>query len=126
VTPDADEALTEIEGRSKHRAAPAACDAVREMRGIAKDTRSRVDQMASGDIVVDVWEERDRLSIRVEDAKTGCVVAEWWDDDARQMFEDGFFEGSIEPAGPPYNVGLQRPSRDLKRSVAEYLDSVKI
>ena len=72
---------------------------------------------------VDVWEERDRLSIVVTD-RDDKDVAEWWDDDARQMFEDGFFEsgrnlessvikylqdmdviGSAYPNNPPQNIG---------------------
>jgi hypothetical protein len=41
---------------------------------------------------VDVWQERDRLSIVVSDEwHDGKTVAEWWDDDARSMVEDGFF-----------------------------------
>ena len=40
---------------------------------------------------VAVWEERDRLSVVVTDRETGEDIAEWWDDDARSMFEDGFF-----------------------------------
>lgn len=56
---------------------------------------------------VDVWEERDRLSIIVTDPTTGETIAEWWDDDARQMFEDGFFD-----------------RRKLAASVAEYCRDV--
>lgn len=44
------------------------------------------------DVTVDSWEERDRFGIFVTDDRDGSTVAEWWDDDARQMFEDGFFE----------------------------------
>lgn len=40
---------------------------------------------------VSVWEERDRLCIEVIDDDSDLTIAEWWDDDARQMFEDGFF-----------------------------------
>lgn len=79
-------------------------------------------------LTVDVWEERDRLSIVVTDAK-GRDVAEWWDDDARQMFEDGFFnrrdlEGSViryvkEMGLRPRrkDVGITKPKRPkgLKR-----------
>ena len=39
---------------------------------------------------VEVWEERDRLHIGL--LSNGHYIADWWDDDARQMFEDGFFE----------------------------------
>lgn len=59
---------------------------------------------------VNVWEERDRLSIVVSDEfNGGKTVAEWWDDDARQMFEDGFFTRG--------NIG---------ESVMEYLASVGV
>lgn len=45
-----------------------------------------------GQVKVTVWEERDRLHIGIVDKKTEQVsIADWWDDDARQMFEDGFF-----------------------------------
>ena len=39
------------------------------------------------DVRVEVWEERDRLH-----KETGVYYQSWWDDDARQMFEDGFFK----------------------------------
>jgi hypothetical protein len=41
---------------------------------------------------VDIWEERDRLGIWATDLRRGKVEFEVWDDDARQMFEDGFFK----------------------------------
>jgi len=54
---------------------------------------------------VDKWEERDRLHIALyfdpehagrrrgeRYSGDGQEVASWWDDDARGMFEDGFFE----------------------------------
>lgn len=57
---------------------------------------------------VAVWGERDRLSIVVTDRETGEDIAGWWDDDARSMFEDGFFKrGSA-----------------LESSVLDYLDSM--
>jgi hypothetical protein len=40
---------------------------------------------------VSFWQERDRMHIEVVDNETDQTIAEWWDDDARQMFEDGFF-----------------------------------
>ena len=45
---------------------------------------------------VESWEERDRLGIWVTDNETGKTVFEVWDDDARQMFEDGFFKTGKE------------------------------
>ncbi len=44
------------------------------------------------DVRVELWEERDRLHIGIQDKETGAYYKSWWDDDARQMFEDGFFK----------------------------------
>ena len=44
------------------------------------------------DVRVELWEERDRLHIGIQDKDTGDYYKSWWDDDARQMFEDGFFK----------------------------------
>ncbi len=43
-------------------------------------------------VSVHSWEERDRLGIWITDTRSDRVLAEWWDDDARQLFEDGFFK----------------------------------
>jgi hypothetical protein len=70
----------------------------------------------------EVWEERDRLHIALYyDPKhagwskmqqrmqgDGQLVAEWWDNDAREMFEDGFFKSG----------------RDLDRSVIQYANDM--
>ncbi|MGH9317729.1 MAG: hypothetical protein ACRD1P_11570 [Thermoanaerobaculia bacterium] len=61
------------------------------------------------EVDVAVWEERDRLHIHIRDKKTQQrTIAEWWDDDARQMFEDGFFKSG----------------RDLERSVLDYAEEM--
>ena len=39
---------------------------------------------------VNIWFERDRASIAVSN-KNGKTIAEWWDEDAQSMFEDGYF-----------------------------------
>ena len=44
------------------------------------------------DVSVKSWVERDRLAIWITDNHTDETIAEWWDDDARQMFDDGFFK----------------------------------
>lgn len=43
---------------------------------------------------VEVWEERDRCHIALwrRWMNEDDIVSDWWDDDARQMFEDGFFK----------------------------------
>ena len=66
-------------------------DAQRDARlGVRQNPRQDV---AFDDTTLNVWEERDRLHIALVDKKTEQkTFAEWWDDDAREMFEDGFFE----------------------------------
>lgn len=73
----------------------------RDNPGESKPTRDKVR--------VEVWEERDRLHIGIQDKVTGDYYASWWDDDAREMFEDGFF----------------KPSR-LEDSVLEYAEEMGI
>ncbi len=57
-----------------------------------------------------IWEERDRLHIHLMHADTYETIAEWWDDDARQMIEDGFFK--------------RQPN--LHRSVVDYCNEMGI
>lgn len=65
--------------------------------------------LSRAEVDVAVWEERDRLHIIIRDKKTGQrTIAEWWDDDALQMFEDGFFKRGVE----------------LKRSVIAYAEEM--
>jgi len=65
--------------------------------------------LTRAEVDVNVWEERDRLHIRISDKKRGQrTIAEWWDDDARQMFGDGFFKRGVE----------------LKRSVIGYAEEM--
>jgi hypothetical protein len=73
-----------------------------ETRRGARPTRDDVD--------VVVWEERDRLHIGIQDRQTGEYVADWWDDEARQMFVDGFF----------------RRGRKLKESVLDYGEQIGV
>jgi len=69
----------------------------------AKPTRENVS--------VESWMERDRLGIWITDNRTGKTIAEWWDDNAREMFTDGFFK----PAAFTRGEGLSGP---------EFIDSV--
>jgi hypothetical protein len=62
------------------------------------------------DVRVEVWEERDRLHIGIQDKKTGDYYASWWDDEAREMFEQGFFKSG----------------RGLEASVLEYAEDMGI
>jgi len=64
-------------------------------------------------VEVVVWEERDRLHVGVREKDSGEYPVDWWDDEARQMFEDGFFE----PMGP----GAARRRR-FEESVLDYAE----
>ena len=48
-------------------------------------------KMPKGPYEIDIWDERDRLVISVDDA-SGKTIARWADEDARDMFESGFFK----------------------------------
>lgn len=60
---------------------------------------------------VTVWEERDRLHVAIVDRETEQhTLAEWWDDEAREMFTDGFFDldfgfGTIK-FGPKFRASV--------------------
>lgn len=54
-------------------------------------------ETVNGTYRVDVWQERDRLSLSIEPGtdQDGQPIVEfepvcWWDDDARALFDDGF------------------------------------
>ncbi|MDD4985064.1 MAG: DUF192 domain-containing protein [Dehalococcoidales bacterium] len=80
---------------------------------------STVKKPARHDIKVDTWQERDRLGIWLTDKRTNKVIAEWWDDGARQMFEDGFFK--------PGMIRQQAiTGHDFEESVMAYAESVGI
>jgi hypothetical protein len=71
--------------------------------------RSMMERWLDDEVVVARWEERDRLGIWIVDVALGKTLAEWWDDEARQLFEDGFFS-----------------TKNFDRSVIEYADHVGI
>ncbi len=73
---------------------------------------------ARDDVLVDTWQERDRLGIWLTDRRTDRVIAEWWDEDAREMFEQGFFK-----PGVPQRT-TEKPSRAFVDSVLDYAESV--
>ena len=63
------------------------------------------------DVNITIWEERDRLHIGIVDKATEQIsYADWWDEDARQMFEDGFFKSG----------------KGLENSVLEYAEEMGI
>ena len=70
------------------------------------------------DVEVDTFQERDRLGIWITDKRTDRTIAEWWDDDAREMFEQGFFK----PGVPQHS--WEKPSREFVDSVLSYAEEV--
>jgi len=72
---------------------------------------------------LDVWAERDRvhIALRQEDGsefKDGPIIAQWWDEDAQQMFEDGFFSSDGVIMGRIINP------RPLHTSVFKYCETM--
>jgi len=63
-------------------------------RGVEEESgfKRRSELPTRYDVSVNSFVERDRLGIWIVDNRTDKTIAEWWDDDARQMFEDGFFK----------------------------------
>ena len=70
------------------------------------------------DVSVNSFVERDRLGIWITDNRTDKVIAEWWDDDAREMFEDGFFK----PGVPQHS--WEKPGREFVDSVLDYAENM--
>ena len=62
------------------------------------------------DVRVEVWEERDRLHIGIQDKETGDYYMSWWDDEARIMFVHGFFKSGTK----------------LEESVLDYAEEIGI
>lgn len=70
------------------------------------------------EVEISTWQERDRLGIWITDKRTDKTIAEWWDENAREMFEDGFFK----PGVPTRDI--DKPSRAFLESVLDYAESV--
>ena len=51
------------------------------------------------DVTVESWTERDRLGIWINEIRTDKTIAEWWDEEAREMFDEGFFKPAIFTRG---------------------------
>ena len=85
---------------------------LKEMQPATRRRQPRRDE-----VEVEYWEERDRLHVGIREKETGEYVVSWWDDDARQMFEDGFFK-PMDPGA----VGRRR----FEESVLDYAESVGI
>ncbi len=84
-----------------------------------KETQNKLDKPTREDVGVDSWVERDRIGIWLTDKRTDKTVAEWWDEDAAQMFEDGFFK-----PGHIRNETITGP--DFEKSVLDYAEYIGI
>ena len=68
-------------------------------------------------VQIGAWAERDRIGIWITDKRTGKTVAEWWDEDAQEMFEQGWFK--------PGDIRHQTiTGRAFEESVLNYAESV--
>ncbi len=78
-------------------------------------TRRR--KLSRYDVEIGTWAERDRMGIWLTDKRTDKTIAEWWDEDAREMFEQGFFK--------PGDIRHQTiTGRAFEESVLDYAESV--
>jgi len=71
------------------------------------------------DVEIGTWAERDRIGIWITDKRMGKTIAEWWDEDAREMFDQGWFK--------PGDIRHQTiTGRAFEESVLDYAESVGI
>jgi hypothetical protein len=65
------------------------------------------------DTELHTWEERDRSMIELRNKKTDETLVEWWDEDVREAFEDGFLDVNNlhESAYDYYINNFQRENR---------------
>jgi hypothetical protein len=85
--------------------------------------------MKIADTKLNVWEERDRLHVELVDKETEQhTFAEWWDDDARQMFEDGFFKRgkSMHQSVFDYANEMGMLTRKRRKNPMQTIDSVRL
>jgi transcription antitermination factor NusG len=54
--------------------------------------KSVLQRWQNKEVKVETWFERDRSFVGIKVDATDDYIAEWWDDDVQQAFEDGFFE----------------------------------
>ena len=72
--------------------------------------RTMQQRWQAGELAIQTWSERDRSMVAIQDNATEAYLAEWWDEDAVQLFEDGFF----------------KRGRGFEQSVVEYADHLGI
>jgi len=72
--------------------------------------KTMYERWVAKEVRVEFWDERDRIHIGIQDEEDprGEYIVSWWDDEARQMFDDGFFKHG--------------PGREFEQSVIEYAD----
>ncbi len=79
--------------------------------------KTRAKKPSRNEVEIGSWAERDRMGIWVKDKASDVTIAEWWDKDASQMFEDGFFK--------PGTIRQQTiTGRDFEDSVLDYAESM--
>ncbi|MBE0481709.1 MAG: hypothetical protein IBX68_12120 [Dehalococcoidia bacterium] len=87
--------------------------------GTAMKPQTQKRKPSRENVEIGSWAERDRLGIWLTDKRTGETVAEWWDEDARRMFEDGLFK--------PGRIQQQSISgREFEGSVLDYSEDMGI
>jgi len=111
---------TGSERRETHEKKYGTADLPERGKGLKSHRSNPGDRPTRDDVEVHAWQERDRLGIWVEGKRAEKTIAEWWDDDARKMFDDGFFK----PGVPQYS--WEKPSHAFVNSILDYLEDVGI
>ena len=76
-------------------------------------------QLTREDVRVELWAERDRLHIGIQDKKTGEYIVSWWDEEASAMFDQGFF---YDPG--PLGWRIPAEKRRFEGSVLAYAEKM--
>ena len=83
----------------------------------SKQAPPRKSQPTRDNVSVGAWQERDRIGIWITDNRTDKTVAEWWDEGAQEMFEDGFFK-----PGDTRGQGIKGAA--FENSVLDYAEDI--
>lgn len=88
--------------------------AKRPFRSYARKSLPR--RWQAGEVGIETWFERDRAFVGIRDLETDEFLVEWWDDDVRELFEDGFFVMDA-PLGQPRLLGKRFRESVVKHAV---------
>jgi len=57
-----------------------------------KVTKKKMKKIRFEDTELYTWDERDSAFIELRDKKTQKTLVEWWDEEVKEVYEDGFLD----------------------------------